>query len=118
MDRVYNKKSLVNAKKLRIEQTEFEEIIWQHLRAKRLNGIKFRRQVPVGIYILDFVALSKKLVVEIDGSQHIELQQAYDNVRTEYLKQNGYTVLRFYNNDITNNIYSVLNKIVDTYNNL
>ena len=72
MNRFYLKKSLTNAKDLRANQTDCENILWQKIRAKKLSGIKFRRQVPVGNYIVDFVALSKKLIIELDGSQHIE----------------------------------------------
>ena len=117
MDRMYSKKSLTNAKTLRTNQTDCENILWQKIRAKRLNGIKFRRQVPVGKYILDFVALGKKLIIELDGSQHLENSE-YDILRTEYLKNLGYTVVRFWDNDIINNIDSVLLKILETYNNL
>lgn len=117
MDRMYSKKSLTNAKTLRTNQTDCENILWQKIRAKRLNGIKFRRQVPVGKYILDFVALGKKLIIELDGSQHFENSE-YDIQRTEYLKNLCYTVIRFWDNDIINNIDSVLLKILETYNNL
>ena len=117
MNRFYSKKSLINAKKLRTNQTDFENILWQRIRAKRLNNIKFRRQVPIGQYIVDFAALSKKLVIELDGSQHLDNQNIqYDNQRTEYLKTKGYKVLRINNNDISNNIDSVLNFICDEYN--
>ena len=68
MNRFYSKKSLTNAKNLRTNQTDCENILWQRIRAKRLNDIKFRRQVPIGKYIVDFVALSKNLVIELDGS--------------------------------------------------
>lgn len=115
MERFYSKKTLINAKNLRTNQTDFENILWQRIRAKRLNGIKFRRQVPIGKYIVDFVALGRKLVIELDGSQHLD-NQKYDNQRTEYLKEKGYKVLRIYNNDISDNIDSVLNFICDEYN--
>ena len=117
MKRLYSSKSLENAKNLRSNQTDCENIIWQNLRAKRLNNIKFRRQVPIGKYIVDFVNLDKKLVIELDGSQHLDAIQ-YDNNRTEYLTNLGYKVIRFNNNDIINNLESVLNKIVEEYNKL
>ena len=72
MNRIYNSKSLNNAKSLRGNQTDCENILWQNLRAKRLNNIKFRKQVPIGKYIVDFVCLGKKLVIELDGSQHLD----------------------------------------------
>ncbi|MGN0031681.1 MAG: endonuclease domain-containing protein [Candidatus Gastranaerophilaceae bacterium] len=117
MKRLYSSSSLENAKTLRSNQTDCENIIWQNLRAKRLNNIKFRRQVPIGKYIVDFVNLDKKLVIELDGSQHLDAIQ-YDNNRTEYLTNLGYKVVRFNNNDIINNLESVLNKIVEEYNKL
>jgi len=119
MKRLYSNKVLNNAKILRTNQTDFENLLWQHLRAKRLNGIKFRRQVPIGNYIADFINLSKKLIIELDGSQHLnDINLKYDETRTIYLTEKGYTVLRIYNNDIINNIDSVLNYIVDEYNKL
>lgn len=119
MDRVYSKKSINNAKDLRTNQTNCENILWQHLRAKRLNGIKFRRQVPVGKYIVDFVNLGTKLVVELDGSQHLEDNNLkYDEHRTEYLNKQGYTIIRFLDNEIINNLEEVLYKIVEEYQNL
>ncbi len=115
--RHYKSKSLVFAKELRSNQTNCENIIWEHLRAKRLNGIKFRRQVPVGKYIADFVNLGKKLIIELDGSQHIE-NENYDKMRSEYLKEHGYTILRFFDNDVINNLDGVLNEIYNKYNEL
>ena len=117
MKRLYSSASLENAKNLRSNQTDSENIIWQNLRAKRLNNIKFRRQVPIGKYIVDFVNLDKKLIIELDGSQHLETIQ-YDSKRTEYLTNLGYKVVRFYNNDVINNLESILNKIVEEYNKL
>ncbi len=117
MNRFYLKKSLTNAKDLRANQADCENILWQKIRAKKLSGIKFRRQVPVGKYIVDFVALSKKLIIELDGSQHIE-NIDYDKARTEYLNKLGFTVLRFLDNDVINNIDGVLLKILEEYNKL
>ena len=117
MNRIYNSKSLDNAKSLRTNQTDCENILCENLRAKRLNNIKFRRQVPIGKYIVDFVCLGKKLVIELDGSQHIESENfKYDNTRTEFLNENGYKVLRFLDSDILNNLENVLNIIVEEYN--
>lgn len=119
MDRYYNKKSLANAKALRTNQTDCENILWQHIRAKRLNNIKFRRQVPVGKYIVDFINLGKKLIIELDGAQHLdENNMKYDKLRTEYLEKFGYKVIRFLDNDIIENLDSVLNSIVNEYNNI
>ena len=116
-NRYYKSKSLEFSKELRSNQTDCENIIWEHLRAKRLNGIKFRRQVPIGKYIVDFVNLGKKLIIELDGSQHIE-NINYDKQRSEYLKMLGYTVLRFFDNDVISNLDGVLNEILNKYNEL
>ena len=99
------------AKSLRSNQTDAENRIWYHLRAKRLNGHKFRCQHPIGCYIVDFVCLRLKLIIELDGSQHME-QEEYDETRTAFLKQQGYKVLRFYNTDVLSNTDGVLSVIL------
>ena len=119
MNRFYKRSSFNNAKDLRKNQTEFESILWNRLRDRRLNSIKFRRQVPIGSYIVDFVAMDKKLVIELDGSQHLtENSVDYDKKRTEALKQCGYIILRINNNDINNDLDGVLNKIADMHSSL
>ncbi|MDO4776548.1 MAG: endonuclease domain-containing protein [Cardiobacteriaceae bacterium] len=90
---------LPHAKSLRGRMTDAEHCLWQHLRAGRLQGYKFRRQQPLGEYIADFLCLSPKLIVEADGGQHGE-RQAYDQVRTAYLQSLGFEVLRFWNHEI------------------
>jgi very-short-patch-repair endonuclease len=91
MKRLYLHNTLDNAKNLRRNQTDCESILWQYLRGKRLNDIKFRRQVPIDKYIVDFAALSKKVIVELDGSQHLENNQFdYDQNRTANLEKLGY----------------------------
>ncbi|MDO5090119.1 MAG: endonuclease domain-containing protein [Cardiobacteriaceae bacterium] len=102
---------LPQAKKLRIRMTDAEQSLWQHLRAGRLQGYKFRRQQPIGDYIVDFLCLAPKLVVEADGGQHGE-QQAYDQARTAYLQSLGFTVLRFWNHEILQQTESVLDAIL------
>ena len=82
------------AKAMRQEMSEAEAKLWQHLRAGRLNGYKFRRQQPMGNYIVDFMCVTPKLIVEADGGQHAE-QAVYDHARTAYLNSLGFTVLRF-----------------------
>ena len=79
-------------------------------RDRRLCGYKFRRQVPIGPYIVDFVCYRSKLIVEVDGGQHQE-QGQYDDIRTEWLESEGFTVLRFWNNDVLENRAGVLEKI-------
>ena len=87
------------AQRLRRETTEAERALWARLRCRQLLGYKFRRQQPLGRYVVDFVCLEKRLIVEVDGSQHQE-QQAYDEARSGWLEQQGYKVLRFWNNEV------------------
>ncbi len=89
------------AKNLRKGSTDTEQVLWSHLRAKRLGGLKFRRQHPIGKYIVDFVCLEKKVVIELDGGQHAEpTKKQYDGERDNWLKKEGYSVLRFWDNDV------------------
>ncbi len=87
------------ARKLRNSATGAERRLWQHLRLKQLDGLKFRRQVPVTGYIADFLCHELKLIVELDGGQHVE-QSAYDKQRTLALEAKGYRVLRYWNDDV------------------
>ena len=107
--------NLINrAKELRQSETEAEQIIWSWLWAKRLNGVKFRRQAAIGIYVVDFVSFEKKLIVEIDGGQHSAEQiRARDDVRTGWLESRGYRVMRFWNNDVTSNLDGVIARITN-----
>lgn len=92
---------LDKAKSLRKNSTCMEIKIWNSLRSRRFQGFKFRRQSPFGNYIVDFVCIEKKLIIEIDGGQHNEWRQnEYDNRRTDYLNNLGYEVLRFWNNEV------------------
>ena len=115
MKRYYTKHSLNNAKTLRANLTDTEHILWFHLRNRRLDNIKFRRQVPIGSYIVDFLCMDKKLIIELDGSQHMNNTE-YDSERTRYLNSIGYKVIRVYNNDISNRIEQVLEYILLEYN--
>ena len=98
------------ARQLRARQTDAERKLWFLLRDRRLNGAKFRRQVPIGKYIADFVCQEAKLIVELDGGQH-EDQVEYDTARSEWLAGVGYRVLRIWNNDLTENEEGVLTAI-------
>ncbi|EJB05824.1 hypothetical protein Rleg9DRAFT_4715 [Rhizobium leguminosarum bv. trifolii WSM597] len=98
------------ARQLRRNETEEEYRLWSDLRARRLNGYKFARQVPLGPFIVDFLCREERLIVEVDGSQHAE--SATDQRRTEWLNANGYSVLRFWNQDISRERRSVLETIV------
>ena len=94
-------KNRKNAKAMRRVMTEAELKLWNELRAHRLMGLGFRRQVPIAGYIVDFACPTKKLVVEIDGSQHADAgYPAADLLRTKRLEQDGWTVLRFWNDDV------------------
>ncbi len=105
-----SEKTLSNAKILRSHQTEAEQRLWYHLRAHRFLGLKFKRQKPIGRYIVDFVCMEHHLIIELDGGQHAE-QMAYDQQRDTWLQQQGYTVLRFWNNDVMQNLEGVLEQI-------
>lgn len=103
------KQRLLNfAKNMRHTPTEAEEKIWYHLRAKRMCGVKFKRQAPMGAYIVDFVAKHEHLIIEIDGGQHNE---QIDKTRTTWLENQGFKVLRFWNNEVLTNIEDVLEAI-------
>ena len=99
------------AKRLRREATAAESLLWQRLRNRQL-GYKFRRQQPIGPYIVDFVCPELKLVVELDGGQHADARNR-DQVRTAYLESSGFTVLRFWNNAVFENLEGVLTVIAD-----
>ena len=107
-----NSRTRTRAMELRKELTPAEHTLWSHLRNDRL-GFNFRRQHAIGNFIVDFVCIKKKLIIELDGSQHLE-QAEYDKERTAFLNAKGYKVLRFWNHDVTNNIDSVLSVIWDT----
>ena len=100
------------AEELRRDQTDAETKLWSRLRAHRMDGVHFRRQYAIGNYIVDFCSPRRKLIIEVDGSQHIERQE-YDSERTEFLESLGYQVLRFWNNEIMNNIDAVVGVILD-----
>jgi len=94
------------AKHLRSRMTGSENSLWRHLRAHRLNGEKFRRQQPIGPYIVDFVHFGARLIVEADGGQHNGA--LHDERRDAWLRAQGFKVMRFWNNDITSNLEEVL----------
>jgi very-short-patch-repair endonuclease len=100
-------------KALRKNQTEAESRLWYHLRSRRFQGFKFRRQYVLYGYIVDFVCLERKLIIELDGGQHAE-QQSYDNRRTRILEKNGFTVIRFWNNDVLNSLEGVMEMILNS----
>jgi very-short-patch-repair endonuclease len=95
---------------LRHNMTDAEQALWRVLRNRQIDGVKFRRQHPFNDYILDFVCLEIKLVIEVDGGQHGQRTE-YDNVRTRELETAGFKVLRFWNNEVLQNIEAVKEKI-------
>ena len=95
---------------LRKGMTQAEQHIWRHLRKRQINGFKFRRQHPYGDYILDFVCLEAKLVVEIDGGQHVEAA-VKDQGRDDTLNQAGFRVLRFWNHEVLGKVDAVMEVI-------
>ena len=97
---------------MRQEPTPAESKMWAYLRAHRTEGIHFRRQHAIGPYIADFCAPSMKLIIELDGSQHLD-QEEYAAERSAYLEAKGYRVLRFWNGDVMNNIVGVMGLILE-----
>ena len=104
-------KRVPRARKFRREPTDAEKRLWSRLRGRRLNGWKFRRQVPMDHYFADFFCQKGKLVVEVDGGQHGR-NAAKDDERTKYIESLGFRVIRFWNNDVLKNTNGVLEKIV------
>lgn len=99
---------------LRKETTEAEQKLWEHIRGKKLNGLKFRRQHPLHNYIADFYCHEKKLVIEIDGAVHTTKDNAeYHKGRTYELKELDVTEIRFWNDEVMNDIEAVLKKIIE-----
>ena len=98
------------ARELRKQSTDAERFLWSRLRDRRLMGLKFKRQCPIGSYIVDFVCKERNLVIEIDGGHHQE-QRASDQSRTEWLSSSGYSVIRYWNNQVLEDIDSVLELI-------
>ena len=110
--RQYTQQTLQNAKTLRQTQTNAEGLLWHYLRDKQLDGHNFRRQQPIGPYIADFACMSHKLLIELDGGGHTE-QKAHDRERDEFLRQRGYRVLRFWNNEVFENCLGVLERVYE-----
>lgn len=105
-----NSKTMHRAGELRKDLTPAEKKLWARLRGKQLNGVSFRRQHAIGNYIPDFVSIKGKLIIELDGGQHVELEE-YDSERTRYFESLGYKVVRFWNREITKDIDGVIRAI-------
>lgn len=98
------------ARQLRKNSTEAEKLLWKHLQAEQLEGCKFRRQAPIGNYIVDFACFEKKIVIELDGGQHA-IEHEKDIERDHWFVKQGFSVLRFWNNDVLENCEGVLENI-------
>ena len=100
-----------NARRLRKNRTDAERALWERLRRKQLEGLRFRQQVPLGRYVVDFLCAARRLIVEVDGGQH-GLAIAADRKRTAWLEAGGFRVMRFWNNDVLQNPHGVIETIV------
>lgn len=100
------------ARRLRKEMTDAERALWAKIRQRQIEGCQFRRQFPLGQYIVDFVCFERPLVIEVDGGQHTE-QKCYDDRRTAWLENQGFQVLRFWNNEVLTELEVVLETIFE-----
>jgi len=100
------------ARQLRKNQTEAEKLLWSYLRNRQIEDCKFRRQWPIGPYIVDFACLFRQLIIELDGGQHADAI-TYDETRTRFLEEEGYKVIRFWNNDMLSEPEAVLQRIYE-----
>jgi very-short-patch-repair endonuclease len=114
-DKAYDLVPTQRSRELRNNATPAERKLWSYLGNRQLSGVRFNRQVVIRPYICDLVARSQKLVIEIDGGQHGDAI-AYDDARTAFLEARGYRVLRFWNNDVLENIEGVVSKIDSVLN--
>ena len=110
MDKAHDRTPTLRSRSLRNNPTDAERKLWRHLSNRQIAGVRFNRQVPIGPYICDFVARTPKLVIELDGGQHA-LSTDFDARRTAYLERQGYRVLRFWNNDVIENVDGVVTVI-------
>ena len=105
-------KTIKNIRRLRKDSTPQEKIVWARLKNRQFNNLKFRRQYLIGKYIVDFVCLEKRLAIELDGWQHKEENhKRYDLERTQFLRNQGFKITRFWNNDVNDNLEGVFLKI-------
>jgi len=100
------------ARERRNNLTDAERCLWQKRKRRQIAGVKFRRQQPMGHFIVDFVCFERRVIVEVDGGQHAE-KRYYDEQRTRWLEAQGYRVLRFWNNDVLGNTEAVAEAVLD-----
>ena len=105
-------KPIITARNLRKRLTNTERFLWSKIRARQIEGCNFRRQTPIGKYIVDFVCHEQRVIVEVDGGQHSENVEQ-DFIRDKWLREQGYRILRFWNNEVLTNIEGVLEVIRD-----
>jgi very-short-patch-repair endonuclease len=102
------------ARKLRARSTDAERALWRRLRAQQISGAKFRRQAPIGQYIVDFVSFNARIIIELDGGQHAAFpQHQRDEIRDRWLEEEGFLILRFWNTDVLLHIEGVFSVILD-----
>ncbi len=107
-------RTVKRARELRRDQTGCEAALWEALRGKRLGGLKFRRQCPLGNYVVDFLCAERMLIVEIDGEYHDDAdQRLFDQQRSAFLESYGYQIIRFRNDEVVDYLDSVLNAILE-----
>jgi len=106
-------KLVERARRLRKESTDAETRLWLHLRAHRYGGYKFKRQQPIGSYIVDFACFDARLVIEIDGGQHADAARS-DSIRDAWLAREGFRILRFWNNEVLENTEGVMQKVLSS----
>jgi very-short-patch-repair endonuclease len=110
-------KIITLARNLRHRPTDAEKKLWLVLRSRQFENSKFRRQEPIGQYIVDFVSLDRQLIIEIDGGHHnLPLEIEKDEIRTKRLEEKGFRVIRFWNNDVLFNLDGVATRIAETIN--
>ena len=107
IDKAYDRRPTLRSRALRNNPTLAEKNLWIVLRNRQLDGVRFNRQVPIGLYICDFVARTPRLIVELDGGHH-GVEQSCDAARTRFLVGQGYRLMRFWNNDVMENIEGVV----------
>jgi very-short-patch-repair endonuclease len=107
--------TIARASRLRSNLTDAENYLWRHIRFRQISGHKFRRQRPIGPYIVDFVCLEQKLIIELDGGQHNE-NQASDVKRDTWLRSEGYEILRFWNDEVLTKLDGVKEVIFQSFN--
>src|SRR5438477_4927561 len=100
-----------SARRLRQNRTEAERALWARLRRKQLDGVRFRQQVPLGRYVVDFLCFERRLIIEVDGGQHA-LAMPADRARAAWLEERGFRLIRFWNHDVLKNMDGVIESVL------